>query len=207
MQGCKCHHCPVQSLSSAAPPSPLPHHHPINQPVSPPFAPTPTQPPINQSPSQGEPQPHHLFPTSLCHQCHSHVDPSPPHPPLSNTHTTIPLLLHATVVYRCTKLPPWTIWNSEAIPWVFKIIFLNFSCCLLLLYNAILCSRADHCARMWFYVSEQLFIARFWISTEVVCLQRWHGWCHMKLLPSRRVLCTVYTIQPCTMSLHAKPHT
>ena len=32
-------------------------------------------------------------------------------------------------------------------------------------------------------------------------LQRWHGWCHKKLLPS------VYTIQPCTMSLHAKPHT
>ena len=23
-------------------------------------------------------------------------------------------------------------------------------------------------------------------------LQRWHGWCHMKLLPSRRVLCTSY---------------
>ena len=28
------------------------------------------------------------------------------------------------------------------------------------------------------------------MSTEVVYLQRRHGWCHMKLLPSRRVLCT-----------------
>ena len=30
------------------------------------------------------------------------------------------------------------------------------------------------------------FIEHFWISTEVVYLQRWHGWCHMKLQPSRR---------------------
>ena len=34
----------------------------------------------------------------------------------------------------------------------------------------------------------KLFIARFGISTEVVYIQRRHGWCHMKLLPSRRVL-------------------
>ena len=27
-------------------------------------------------------------------------------------------------------------------------------------------------------------------------LQRWHGWCHMKLLPSRRVLCTPYNHAP-----------
>ena len=39
-------------------------------------------------------------------------------------------------------------------------------------------------------MSEQLFlIARFLISTEVVYLQRWNGWCHMKLLPSRRKFC------------------
>ena len=42
-----------------------------------------------------------------------------------------------------------------------------------------------HCARMWFYMSDKLFIARFWISTEVVYLQRWHGWCHKNLLPER----------------------
>ena len=28
-------------------------------------------------------------------------------------------------------------------------------------------------------------------------LQRWHGWCHMKLLPSRPVLCTPYNHVPC----------
>ena len=28
-------------------------------------------------------------------------------------------------------------------------------------------------------------------------LQRWHGWCHVKLLPSRRVLCTPYNHEPC----------
>ena len=40
-------------------------------------------------------------------------------------------------------------------------------------------------------------MARFWISTEVVYLQHWHGWCHIKLLPSRRVLCTPYNHAPC----------
>ena len=29
----------------------------------------------------------------------------------------------------------------------------------------------------------------FWISNEVVYLQRWHGWCHGKLLPSQRKFC------------------
>ena len=53
-----------------------------------------------------------------------------------------------------------------------------------------------HCARMWFYMTEYLFIARFWISTEVVYLQRWYGWCHMKLLQSRRVLSTPYNHAP-----------
>ena len=45
-----------------------------------------------------------------------------------------------------------------------------------------------------------VFIARFWISTEVVYLQRWHGWCHKNLLPesqSRRVLCIPYNHAPC----------
>ena len=30
----------------------------------------------------------------------------------------------------------------------------------------------------------------------MVYLQRWHGWFHMKLLPSRRVLCTPYNYAP-----------
>ena len=41
------------------------------------------------------------------------------------------------------------------------------------------------------------FIGHFWISTEVMYLQHWHSWCHMKLLPSRRVLCTPYNHAPC----------
>ena len=61
-----------------------------------------------------------------------------------------------------------------------------------------------HCARMWFYMSEQLFIVCFWISTEVVCLQCWHGWCHMKLLPSWRVLCTPYNHAPRHMQSHIR---
>ena len=28
-------------------------------------------------------------------------------------------------------------------------------------------------------------------------LQRWHSWCHVKLLPSWRVLCTPYNYAPC----------
>ena len=31
----------------------------------------------------------------------------------------------------------------------------------------------------------------------MVYLQRWHAWCHMNLLPSRRVLCTPYNHAPC----------
>ena len=30
----------------------------------------------------------------------------------------------------------------------------------------------------------------------MVYLQRWHGWCHVKMLPSRRVLCTPYNHAP-----------
>ena len=44
---------------------------------------------------------------------------------------------------------------------------------------------------------SSFFIARFSISTEVVYLQCCHGLCHMKLLPSRRVLCTPYNHAPC----------
>ena len=57
---------------------------------------------------------------------------------------------------------------------------------------------------MRFYMSESLFIAFFFfffffffLSTIVVYLQRWHGWCHKKLLPYRRVLRTRYNHAPC----------
>ena len=35
------------------------------------------------------------------------------------------------------------------------------------------------------------------MPTEVVYLQRWHGWCHMELLPSRHVLCIPDNFAPC----------
>ena len=41
------------------------------------------------------------------------------------------------------------------------------------------------------------FIACFLISTKALYLQCWHGWCHMKLLPSWHVLCTPYNHAPC----------
>ena len=39
----------------------------------------------------------------------------------------------------------------------------------------------------------RFFVFVFWISTEVVYLQRWHGWCHMKLQPSPRKSCVHHT--------------
>ena len=52
-----------------------------------------------------------------------------------------------------------------------------------------------HCARMWFDLHEWLaFYSAFcWISTEMVYVQRWHGWCHIKLQPSRRKFCVHHT--------------
>ena len=69
-----------------------------------------------------------------------------------------------------------------------------------LLYSAILCSQADSLhshviLHEWIAFYSAFFF--FWISTEVVYLQRWHGWCHKKLLPSRHVLCTPYNHAPC----------
>ena len=81
---------------------------------------------------------------------------------------------------------------SSALPPLFIIIIIDRF--YIALFSAL---EQAHCARMWFYMSEQLFIARFWLSTEVVYLQRWRSWCHMKLLPSRRVMCTPYNHAPC----------
>ena len=79
-----------------------------------------------------------------------------------------------------------------------------------LLYSAVLRSRADS-LRSHVILHEWiafLFFIFLKIFTEVVYLQRWHGWCQMnlqrwhgwcqmKLLPSRRVLCTPYIRAPC----------
>jgi len=46
------------------------------------------------------------------------------------------------------------------------------------------------------WMASLLYIV-FFISTEVVYLQRWHGCWHMKLLLSWHVLCTPYNHAPC----------
>ena len=67
-----------------------------------------------------------------------------------------------------------------------------------LLYSAILCSWADSLhSHVILHEWIVFYSAFFWISTEVVYLQRWHGWCHKKLLPSWRVLRTPYNHAPC----------
>ena len=73
----------------------------------------------------------------------------------------------------------------------------DYDCCWSLLYSTVLRSRADSLRSHMILLSEQLFMARFLICTEVEYLQHWHGWCHIKLLPSRRVLCTPYNHAPC----------
>ena len=49
--------------------------------------------------------------------------------------------------------------------------------------------------KLFFFVwqMECFLLLCFLISTEVVHLQRWHGWCHMKLQPSRRKFCVHHT--------------
>ena len=64
------------------------------------------------------------------------------------------------------------------------------------LYSAILRSlEQTHCARLWFYMSDYLFIARFLNIHRSGVLKRWHGWCHLKLQPSRRKFCVNHA--PC----------
>ena len=60
-----------------------------------------------------------------------------------------------------------------------------------LLYSAILRFGADSL--------RSHVILHEWIAfySAFLNIQRWHGWCHMKLLPSRRILCTPYNHAPC----------
>ena len=48
-----------------------------------------------------------------------------------------------------------------------------------------------------FHWSDGSFCVFVYPPKWCTSLQRWHGWCHMKLLPSRRVLCTSYNHAPC----------
>ena len=50
-----------------------------------------------------------------------------------------------------------------------------------------------HCVHMWFWTSDYFLTVRFWIAKEMVYFQRW---CHVKLLSSRRVLCTPHNYAP-----------
>ena len=62
------------------------------------------------------------------------------------------------------------------------------------LYSTILCSlEQTHCARMWFYMSDKHFIARFFNIHWSGILKGWHGWCHMKLLLPRCKFCGHHT--------------
>ena len=67
------------------------------------------------------------------------------------------------------------------------------------LYSTILHSlEQTHCTRLWFYMSDTLFIARFFCFVFLNIhrsgvLKHWHGWCHMKLQPSRRKFCVHHT--------------
>ena len=59
-------------------------------------------------------------------------------------------------------------------------------------------SEQTHCTQVvcdWMcdYIAWQ---SAFWMSTEVITALFGCGWCHVKLLPSRRVLCTPYNHAP-----------
>ena len=66
-----------------------------------------------------------------------------------------------------------------------------------LLHSTILRSRADSLHSHVILHEWIAFYSAFWISTKVVYLQQSHGWCHMKLLPSRHILCTPDNHAPC----------
>ena len=78
--------------------------------------------------------------------------------------------------------------------WTSRLLLLITFIIYIVLFSAL---EQTHCTHMWFYMSDQLFLECFWIFTEVVYLQSWRGWCHMKLLPSWRVLYTPYNYAPC----------
>ena len=67
------------------------------------------------------------------------------------------------------------------------------------LYSAILCSlEQTHCARMWFYMSDWLFIARF-LNIDRSGVLTALAWLvpHETAAVSAQVLCTPYNHAPC----------
>ena len=75
----------------------------------------------------------------------------------------------------------------------------SWRCCCswLLLYSAILELFSSRLTARACDSSLHEWLARFRISTEVVYLQCWRSWCHMKLLSCQHVLCTPYNPAPC----------
>ena len=73
----------------------------------------------------------------------------------------------------------------------------SYCCCWSLLCSVILRCQTDS-VHLHVILHEWIaFYSAFWIRTKVVYLQRWHGWCHMKLLLSQRILRTTYNHAPC----------
>ena len=66
-----------------------------------------------------------------------------------------------------------------------------------LLYSAILRSRADSLCSHVILHEWIAFYSVFFLNIHRSGVQCWHGWCHRKLLPSRRILCTPYNHAPC----------
>ena len=75
--------------------------------------------------------------------------------------------------------PPWL--QPEELKFVVVV-----DCFYIALFSAL---EQTRCTRMRFYMSDQLFLVCFSISTKVVYLRRWNGWCHMK---QRLFLCILY---------------
>ena len=96
--------------------------------------------------------------------------------------------IHAAFKYACTGIH-----TCYIIDWLMTAY--------IALFSALWADSALACGSTW----VASFIARFLNihqSGVLTKLQRWHGWCHMKLQLSQRKSCVHHT----TMSLHAKPH-
>ena len=130
-----------------------------------------------------------------------------------------------------TSAPLW-LWFDENwyknIRWAPNIVYSSVllcwycDCCYYwsLSYSDILCSRADslRSCRTWFWLNDCILLqtvfvlffkernSRKWCTDSSIWLL--NGWCHMKLLLSRRTFCVHHTtMHQCIESLHSKPHT
>ena len=73
----------------------------------------------------------------------------------------------------------------------------------LLLYSTIFRSRADSLRSHVILHEWPALYSAFLNSHRSGALKRWHGWCHMKLMPSRRKFCVYHTSMHLTyVALH-----